>query len=187
MNHVRVETASPPEFLLTQGRDRRYEWIDDQLREKPSRGAEANLAATHLISLLDTYARANRLGLVFAQECGYQIFASDPKQVREPDGSFIARGRLPNDRPPRGHRTIYPDLEIEVVSPNDLAEEIDARVDDYLAAGVRLLWIVSPATRSVWVVRRDGSAARLTEAHELSSEDVLPGFTCPVRTLFADL
>jgi hypothetical protein len=46
---------------------------------------------------------------------------------------------------------------------------------------------VNPVSRSVWMVRRDGSAARLTEADELRGEDVLPGSACPVRTLFADL
>ncbi len=83
--------------------------------------------------------------------------------------------------------TIPPDLEVEVVSPNELAEDTEARVTDYLAAGVKLLWIIYPSTRSIWILHRDGTAARLTEAQDLSGEDVVPGFTCSIRTLFADL
>jgi Uma2 family endonuclease len=187
MNPILLEDGSLPEELLIFDSEHRYEWIDGQLKEKPPMGAEANRVATILVRLLDDYAASHQLGLVFSQECGYKIFPSDPKKTRKPDVSFIARGRLPNDRPPRGHVTIPPDLEVEVVSPNDLAEEIDLRVADYLAAGVKLLWIVYPATRSVWVFRQDGTAARLTEAQELTGEDVIPGFTCSVRTLFADL
>lgn len=187
MNPVLLEAGFSPEEVLTFDREHRYEWIDGQLKEKPPMGAEANRVAIILIRLLDAYATANQLGLVFAFESGFKIFASDPKKTRKPDISFVARGRLPNDRPPRGLVTVAPDLEVEVVSPNDLAEEIDARVADYLAAGVRRIWIIYPATRSAWILRQDGTALRLTEEQELPGEDVLPGFTCPLRTLFADL
>jgi Uma2 family endonuclease len=187
MNDILMESASPPGYDLTLEHGRRFEWVNDQLRERPPMGAEANLVATALVALLRDFVAPRKLGFIFSEGCGYQAFPHDPKKVRKPDVSFVARGRLPNDRPPRGHVTIAPDIEVEVVSPNDLAEEIDLRVADYLEAGVKLLWIIYPPSRSVWVVRRDGSGVRLTESHELSGEDVLPDFTCPVRTLFADL
>lgn len=187
MEPVLLEAGLSPEDMLTFDREHRFEWIDGRLKEKPPMGAEANRVATILIRLLDAYATASHLGFVFCFESGYKIFASDPKKTRKPDISFIARGRLPNDRPPRGHVTIPPDLEVEVVSPNDLAEEIDARVADYLAAGVKRIWIIYPATRSAWILRQDGTAVRLTETQELPGEDVLPGFSCPLRTLFVDL
>src|SRR4051794_34315382 len=90
----------PPEFQKTFGKEPRYEWIDGQLREKPDMGAEANRVATVLARLLDTHLVVHKLGMAFTQECGYQIFRRDPRKVRKPDVSFIARGRLPNDNPP---------------------------------------------------------------------------------------
>jgi Uma2 family endonuclease len=164
-----------------------FEVIEGGSWERPPRGAEANRVATVLASLLDVYADAQKRGLVFSARCGYQIFSNDPKKVRKPDVSFIARGRLPNDRPPRGHVLIAPDLIVEVVSPNDLAEDVDTRAADFLQAGVTLLWIIFPATRSVLVLRSDGSAQRLTQLEELQGEQVLSGFHCRVETLFADL
>jgi len=187
MSPMTFETDLAPEQSSVPDSDARYEWVDGQLREKPPMGAESNRVATVLIHLLDSHAAAHRLGLVFSQECGYQIFSSQPKKVRKPDASFIARGRLPNDRPPRGNVLIPPDLAVEVVPPNDLAEDIETRVADYLQAGVKLLWVLYPGTRSLWVIRQDGSAAHLTEAHDLSGEEVLPGFTCPIQALFADI
>src|SRR5947209_7441922 len=97
-----VEPGAFPEHLLTLDTEHRYEWVDGKLREKPPMGAESNRAATVLVRLLDSYAVAQAAGLVFSQECGYQIFPNDSKKVRKPDASFIARGRLPGDRPPRG-------------------------------------------------------------------------------------
>jgi Uma2 family endonuclease len=187
MNLIPPDIAVEAEWLRTFEDEHHFEWIDGKLKEKPVMGAKANRIAAILIRLLDAYANTHQLGFVLAPECGYQIFPHEPKKVRKPDVSFIVRGHLPGDRFPDGHMTVPPDLEVEVVSPNELAEDTEARVADYLAAGVRLIWIIYPTTRSAWVVRRDGTAARLTETQELSGEDVVAGFTCPLRTLFADL
>src|SRR5262249_11366286 len=150
----------------------RLELIDGHLKERPPMGAAANRVATVLITRLEQHSSARKLGLVFGQECGYQIFPRDRKKVRKPDGSFIARGRLPGDCPPPGHVLIPPDLVLEVVSPNDLAEEIDLRLSDYLEAGARLLWVVYPTSRAVHVFRTDGSGACVREGQQLSGEDV---------------
>jgi Uma2 family endonuclease len=184
MPPITFEPDAPPEFLRTLDGEHRYEWINGQLRERPPMGAKANRVATILVSLLNSFATAHRLGLVCSQECGYQIFKDEPKKVRKPDASFIPRGRLPDDRPPSGHVRVPPALVVEVVSPNDEAEEVEARVDDYLRAGVKLLWVLYPATHSVWLLRADGSGTRLTEGKELSGEDVVTGFSCRVEELF---
>ncbi|HTU91315.1 MAG TPA: Uma2 family endonuclease [Gemmataceae bacterium] len=167
--------------------EHRFEWVDGRLKEKALMGSKANRIATILARLLDTHAATHRLGWGFTGGCGYQSFPHEARRVRYPDLSFVARGRLPDDQIPDGHMRVAPDLEVEVVSPNELAEETEARVADYLAVGVKLLWIIYPSTRSIWILHRDGTAIRLTEAQELSGEDVVPGFTCPIRTLFTDL
>ena len=163
-----------------------YELIDGQLVEKPL-GAKASRIGARLLGRLEPFASRHDLGLVFTAECGYQIFKSQPKKVRKPDVSFVARGRLPGDEEPDGNMTIPPDLAVEIVSPNDLAEDIANRVDDYLGAGAKLMWVVFPPTRSVWVMRKDGSGARLKGDQELSGEDVVPSFACLVQALFADV
>lgn len=187
MNLIPPDIDVEAQWLRTFEDQQRFEWVNGQLKERPCMGARANRVATILIRLLDGHAAPQRLGWVFTPDTGYQCFPHEPRRVRFPDVSFVARGRLPNDQIPDGHMTVAPDLEVEVVSPNELAEDTEARVADYLAAGVRLLWIIYPSTRSIWMLHRDGTAARLTEAQELSGEDVVPGFTCPIRTLFADL
>ena len=80
---------------------------------------------------------------------------------------------------------VAPDLAVEVASPNDLGRELRVKVEEYLRAGVRLVWLVDPETRSIEVVRADGGVARLYEQDELSGEDVLPDFRCRVAELFA--
>ena len=101
-----------------------------------------------------------------------------------PDTSFVAAGRLPDDQTPEGYIKVAPDIAVEVVSPNELYEEVEAKVADYRSAGVKLIWIVSPKSQTVLIRRLDGSCAEVGATGQLSGEDVLPGFACPVAELF---
>jgi Uma2 family endonuclease len=47
-----------------------------------------------------------------------------------------------------------------------------------------LVWVIYPHSRTVMVYRDDGSVSLLRETDELSGEDIIPGFRCPVRELF---
>jgi Uma2 family endonuclease len=182
--NVLLDREYTPEDLLKLAESSRYELVDGRLVERAI-GAQSSRIGLRIGGLLDAHAFARNLGDVFGSDCGYQIFPDDPKRVRFPDASFIARGRLPNDAVPEGHVRTRPDLAVEVVSPNDTAEEVDQKVDEYLQVGVRLVWLIYPVTRSVMVFRADGTVARLRSGDELSGEAVLPDFRCPVARLFA--
>lgn len=111
----------------------------------------------------------------------------DPDRVRRPDLSFISIDRLNPDNEPEGYCDVVPDLAVEVISPNDRAYEIAEKVDEYLRAGVKLVWVVMPPNRSIEVRRIDGSCDLLTEGDELSGEDVVPGLKCAVSDIFRPL
>jgi Uma2 family endonuclease len=163
--------------------DRQWERLEDERAERMM-GAKAGLIVAIVIHLLKAHVDAQRLGFVLSADCGYQIFPHAPKRVRYPDLSFLRRGRLPNDEVPDSNLRIPPDLAVEVVSPNDLAEDVETRVTDYVRVGVPLVWVLYPTTRSLRVLRKDRTATQLFEGDELHGEDVLPGFTCPVVSLF---
>jgi Uma2 family endonuclease len=179
--------ASPelmePENLLRMPDSDHYELIDGVPVEKHM-GAKSDRIALRLGGLLDQYCLRTRPGLTFGSQTGYRCFPNNPRQVRRPDVSFVANGRFPGDQPPDGDIDIAPDLAVEVVSPNDGYEEIQARVMDYKSARTRLIWVISPKTKTVLVRRLDGTCAEVGEAGELSGEDVIPGFSCKVADLF---
>ena len=172
-----------PEDLLRMPDGDRYELIDGVPTEK-NMGAKSDWIGASLIGSLQPFCRAHKLGFVFASQTGYRCFPNKPRQLRKPDVSFVATGRFPGDQPPEGDIEIAPDLAVVVVSPNDGYEEIQVRLADYQSARARLIWVISPKTRSVMVRRLDGTCAELHEAGELSGEDVIPGFTCKVAELF---
>lgn len=74
---------------------------------------------------------------------------------------------------------------MEIASANDRPGELRDKVDDYLAAGVRLVWVVWPDTRTVTVYAPDSEPFTLTADDTLDGGDVLPGFAAAVAELFA--
>ena len=58
------------------------------------------------------------------------------------------------------------------------------RVDEYLACGVSLVWILEPGFRTVTVYRPDAEPVLFNRTQTLSADPVLPGFSCPVSDLF---
>ena len=177
-----TERRYMPEDLLTLPDGEHFELVDGRLVETDM-GAEASWIANRVGMLVTRFADEHKLGEVFNAECGYQCFPDDPARVRKPDVSFIARERLAGGIP-AGHIRTAPDLAVEVVSPNDLFYEVLSKVEEYLRAGVRMVWVVDPSTRSVQVSRADGSWVRLRADEDLHGEEVLSGFVCRVSDLF---
>jgi Uma2 family endonuclease len=182
-----MATISPtrytPEDLLTIDDRPMPELVDGQLLEREVGQKADAIAATLLVSIA-IFVRAHGLGLVNGSQGGYQIFPDDPRKVRIPDVSFTRRDRVPPSGPADGHGRVAPDLVVEVTSPNDLYAMVQAKLNDYLAAGVPLIWVVEPETRTVQVFRRDHTGLRLFPGDTLDGEDVLPGFRCEVDALF---
>jgi Uma2 family endonuclease len=151
------------------------------VREPP--GTRHGAIAATLGFYLSSFVRQRELGTVFGQDTGFKI-ASDPDTVRAPDVAFVARERA--DRIlPRGYAELSPDLVAEILSPDDVPGEVIAKIGEWLAAGTRLAWLVDPRRDEVQVYRQDGSLSVLHEDDQLDGENVLPGFTCAVKEIFA--
>jgi Uma2 family endonuclease len=171
-----------PDDLLALPDAVNYELVDGRLVER-GMGTTSSWIGGELHGRLREYCGQQRLGWTFPADASYQCFPDEPARVRKPDVSFIQFGRLPGEQLPEGHTRIAPDFAVEVVSPNDLALELDRTVKEYLAAGVRLVWVIFPDTRSARIHRANGSVAEVRENDELGGEDVIPGFRCTVRDL----
>jgi Uma2 family endonuclease len=96
------------------------------------------------------------------------------------------KARLSKEMMSGGYIRISPDLAVEVLSPNDLAYEVDQKVEEYFSVGVRLIWVINPEKRTVIVYRPDGTATKLSEKDTLEGEEVLPGFSCSISAFFPD-
>jgi len=133
--------------------------------------------------LLGQHVKSNNLGVCFGAETGFKI-ASDPDTVRAPDVAFVRREKIPESGITKKFWPGAPDLAVEVPSPGDTYAEVEEKVEDWLAAGARAVWIVNPKRRSVSVYRSMTDVTRLSDADELEGVDVVPGFRCKVSEIF---
>jgi Uma2 family endonuclease len=184
MSAVLTSPRVSPEELLALEDSVAYELVDGRLVER-AMGAYSSWVGTKVAHLISSHVEAEGLGgCVMDGEASYQCYEWAPLQVRRPDVSYVATGRLEGDVPPDGHVQIAPDLAVEVLSPNDNGNEVQEKVVEYLRAGVRLIWVIYPRTRSAQVFRTGGSGKQLTEEDLLCGEEVLPGFEVMVSELF---
>ena len=161
-----------------------YELIDGQLRTKDVSYQSSNLAM-RIASQLDAFIEPRELGSLSGPDGSFQCFPNDSEKVRRPDVAFITRAKLPEDlyfAP--GHTPVCPELIIEVISPNDGADDVDRKVLDWLEAGAVVVWTVHPAVRMI----RTHQVARPIQVFGMGDvvtvEELLPGFQLPVARVF---
>ena len=186
MSTAETKTCYTADDLLTMPDGDRYELVDGELVEK-SVSEESNLIAGELIGRLWEVIRPRKLGLVMPEQ-SYRCFPGDPNKVRRPDVSFVLAEKRPNGPLRRGHTPTAPDLAVEVVSPNDIAYDLEEKIADYRSAGVPLIWVVYPNRRKVHVY--EGGSEVPTIFHEsdtLTGGSVLPEFKVKVADLFPQL
>ena len=95
----------------------------------------------------------------------------------------VSREKLPERRFEGGYAKFAPDLAVEVISNDDTMEEVELKIEDYLKAGTRSVWVVHPRARVVDVYRQDGTVLRLRENDTITEPGLLPGFECRIKEL----
>ena len=161
----------------------RYELSKGELLPMTPVGMEHGGIVIRLGRLLGGYVDEKRLGLV-GTEVGFRL-SRNPDTVRAPDVAFVAKQRLPAEGVPKQFADFPPDLAVEVLSPEDTASEILRKIEEYLAAGVALAWVVDPATRTVTVYRSLRDIQIFSADQELDGGEVLPGFRARVAEIFS--
>lgn len=174
---------APEDFFEVPGWER-YELVDGELVESPEINTESSTVAMLIDGLLGDFVCRHRLGIVAGSDATYQRIENDSSRIRRPDVSYIADGRPPQRQYDRGLIRIAPETAVGVVSLYDEYDEVGAKVEEYLAAGVRLGWVVNPRSQAVIVHHPSQASSRLRSADRLMEEDVLPEFSVQLPNCF---
>jgi Uma2 family endonuclease len=119
-------------------------------------------------------------GTLACNDSGF-VTHRDPDSVRGPDISYWSKERLKEI--PVGYTHIAPDMLVEVLSPSNTWKQIRAKLVEYFALGVRLVWVIAPEDRTLTIFRVPDEGRLLHENATVTGEDVLPGFSCRVSDL----
>ena len=183
MSTIQSKPITPEDLLAMPDEGKGFELVDGELVEKNVTLLSSRVEAI-LLRNVDQFCDSHQLGPVFPGTQGIRCFADDPQRVRKPDVFFVKKERFQPSYWREGFLTIAPDLAAEVVSANDLSSEVSEKVEEYLAAGIPLVWVIDPEIRTIVIHRADGSVSKLHEGGELTGENVIPGFRCKVSDLF---
>ena len=179
---VTIEKITTAEQLLAAGDIGRCELVRGELIMMSPAGSEHGWIIMNIAAPMATFVRQHSLGRVFGAETGFRI-GHDPDTVRAPDVAFVVAQRIGGKLSP-GFFPGPPDLAVEVLSPDDRAGEVLAKVQDWLDAGCRGVWVVDPRTRTVTVYRSPSGIVLLGTSETVDGGDLLPGFSLAVSELF---
>jgi Uma2 family endonuclease len=183
-----AEPVDPAIVVMPTDDEPLYEIIDGERKELPPMSAYAVRIANELCGELHLFAAGHSIGRPYTE----MLFRLplNGSRTRRLDVAFVSYQRWPKDRPMTltdNAWDVVPDVAVEVISPTDLVYEIMQKFDEYFRANVRLVWVVHPPQRRVYVYESPTQVRVLGPAEELDGGAVLPGFRLPLANLFPEV
>ena len=159
-----------------------YELDHGELIIVSPQGWEHEDLKNNLCELLRTHLRKAGMQRRAVVETGFVL---DEDSWRKPDIAVMSeetlrKADLDRRRPLDG----APELSIEIASPSDTSAMIGRKVDHFLAAGSKTVWVLYPDSRQVHVHRVGRKTAKLDRTEYLQEPEILPGFRIQVAQLF---
>jgi Uma2 family endonuclease len=166
---------------LPENRDKILEYIGGEVVEVPSNAFASETGST-ILGELYVFLRGKDLGHLTGEAGGYMVSG----ERYAPDVAFVSKAKQPQ-LAKRGYNPIPPDLAVEVDFPSTYETQRDLRtkVVNYLAAGTQV-WLVLPERKEVEVYVPGQPRKLLTINDSLDGGVLLPGFTLPLKTIFAE-
>jgi Uma2 family endonuclease len=183
--NIKARRLTAEEFFdLVQRPENENRWLElvrGEVIELPPPQMPHGIVQGNTARILGNYAFKVRRSYV-ATEAGV-VLERDPDTVRGPDVALYDDAEHFDDVVPK-YAEVPPLLAVEILSPNDRADQVTRKITDYLQSGVALVWLVNPESREVTVYPRDNGPRLYTEKQTLTGGNVLPGLKCKVADLF---
>ncbi|WP_017326683.1 Uma2 family endonuclease [Synechococcus sp. PCC 7336] len=148
----------------------------------PPVGGEAGRREFALLSQLGHWAARNPSGIGFSSQT---IFQLPNGAKRMPDFAWVWRERWDKLTPEqkRGFPPLAPDFVVELRSPSDSLQELQAKMQEYARAGVPLGWLIDPIRRTVEVYQPDVET-KIVRTDAIAGDPLLPGLTLDLLRLW---
>lgn len=186
---IPVSSASQGQTLLT-GEDLfkmgEIEWVElvrGEIVHMSPTGYVHGRVENNIAFALETFARRHKLGQIMTGEVGIYT-ARQPDTTRAADIAYISNERMRQVKS-SSYLDVAPELIVEVTSPDDRWSDVMEKLGEYFAIGVQAVWVADPQTHSVYVYRSLTDVQRFSLDDDLPGGEVLPGFSIPVKELFA--
>jgi Uma2 family endonuclease len=175
--------ATIEDLLRTPDDGQKYELVDGTIRVSPAgmRHSEVGGQIAYLLKRSLEGTPGSAPGRVYTSDVGIVLPNGN---VRSPDVCYVSSEKLPGGVSPETFGEVVPDLVVEVLSPGDRMRYVADKIGEYVEAGVPLIWLVDPRSRSVTVYRSLTDTEHLEESATICADPVLSGFEVKVAELF---
>lgn len=149
----------------------------------PPTGGETGIQNSDINVELNLWNRQSQLGVVFdSSTCFHLPDGSD----RSPDASWIplAKWEALTAEQKKKFPPLCPDFVIELRSPSDSLTLLQNKMLEYIDNGTRLGWLIDPKNRQVEIYCQGQEKQTLDNPTTLSGEDVLPGFSLNLSSIW---
>ena len=159
-----------------------YELVSGILLRKVM-GTEEDIIGSYLCHLLWQYVEDNDLGVIGSSQAMLRLA---PGLVRMPDACFTPWELRDQATPGAVFQDVLPTLVVEVLSASNRKGDMAAKLAEYAAAGIELVWYIDPVRQEIDIYPRGQIDLKttLTVSDTLTGGDVLSGFTLPVERIF---
>lgn len=185
----------PPDVKFTDEQFLELCGLNDTLRIEINARGELELMAptfsdtgrrnSRITARLDNWAEIDDSGIAYDSSSGFTL---PNGALRSPDAAWVLKSRLAElpDRGKDSFPVLCPDFIVELRSHSDRLQDLQAKMEEYLANGARLGWLIDPLDpRHRVYIYRPGVTVEVVEAPEtLSGDPELPGFVLEMQRIW---
>ncbi|MBD2441541.1 Uma2 family endonuclease [Nostoc sp. FACHB-110] len=149
----------------------------------PPTGGETGRSNVNLIMQVALWNENSQAGEVFDSSTGFTL----PNGAdRSPDVSWVEKSRWEGLTKEQREKFIplCPDFVIEIMSPSDSWRKVQDKMDEYMANGCRLGWLINRKQQEVAIYRPGQEVEVIKLPETLSGENILPGFVLNLHKIW---
>jgi len=149
----------------------------------PPTGGETSNRNAELTMQLRVWAKHDGTGIVFDSSGGFIL---PNGAMRSPDVAWVKRSRLATFTREQKEKFIplCPDFVLELRSPSDSLSAVQAKMEEYMANGAQLGWLIDPEGKRVYVYQPQGRVACLEHPATLAGGPMLPGLVLDLQEMW---
>ena len=149
----------------------------------PPTGGETSESNAEVTMQLRIWAKRDGSGSTFDSSGGFVL---PNGATRSPDAAWVSRRRLEALTKEQRKRflPLCPDFVVELRSPTDSLTAVQAKMQEYLANGAQLGFLIDPEGKRVYVYRPDTPVECFENLETVSGDPLLPGFILDLREVW---
>src|SRR5437773_3607244 len=169
--------------LCSDNRDFRIEMsAHGELVIMPPAGSKTGRRNFIIVQRLANWSEQDGTGVGFGADTGFTLLNSSK---RGPDAAWTSRerwNRIPEEQQEK-LAPVCPDFVIELRSPSDRLSDVQAKMEEYIANGARLGWLLDPFDNCATIYWPGQLPERIENPTIIYGDPVLPGFHFDFREI----